>query len=78
VLSPYRGTGKYQGSGSDKPFYQELGYMIAGLGAISKQVDANGVALSFQPGLSPGSVADLPISLEQLFFHLFPMQEIER
>ncbi|HEV7826668.1 MAG TPA: MlaD family protein [Mycobacteriales bacterium] len=78
VLSPYRGTGKYKGSGSDKPLYQEVGYMIAGLGAVSKQVDANGVALSFQPGLSPGSVGDLPISLEQLFFHLFPMQETER
>jgi phospholipid/cholesterol/gamma-HCH transport system substrate-binding protein len=78
VLSPYKGTGKYQGSGSDKPLYQEVGYMIAGLGAVSKQVDANGPALSFQPGLSPGSVGDLPISLEQLFFHLFPTQEIER
>jgi phospholipid/cholesterol/gamma-HCH transport system substrate-binding protein len=30
-------------------------------------VDNNGSAISFMPGVGPGSLAGLPISLEQLF-----------
>lgn len=67
VLSPYHGAGPYDGAGSDKPLYQELGYMFADMDRATAEVDANGNTLRLQAGVGPGSVGGLPISLEQLF-----------
>ncbi len=55
VLSPYRGK---------TPLYQELGYMLAGLGSTAKMTDANGATIAFQPGpglQSVGGVPPLPV-----------------
>jgi len=70
VLSPYRGTGHYQNSGSDRPFYQELAYMITGMDRLAEVTDANGATIGFGIGVGPGTLSGLPISLEQLFGHL--------
>jgi phospholipid/cholesterol/gamma-HCH transport system substrate-binding protein len=67
VLAPYRGDGPYAGQWSDKPTYQELGYMFANLARASAMVDRNGHAVAIHPGVGAGSVGGLPISLEQLF-----------
>ncbi|MEV4731856.1 MlaD family protein [Saccharopolyspora sp. NPDC049426] len=78
VLSPYRGNGPYQGSGSDRPFYQELAHMIANLDSTSKLTDRNGAAIAFEPGIAPGSVGGLPISFDQLVTQLLRLQEVQR
>jgi phospholipid/cholesterol/gamma-HCH transport system substrate-binding protein len=67
LLSPYHGHGPYAGTGSDKPLYQELGYMFATLDRASQYVDRNGHAIDFEPGIGPGTIGGLPISLEQMF-----------
>jgi phospholipid/cholesterol/gamma-HCH transport system substrate-binding protein len=66
VKSPWHGTGDYAGGGADRPFYKELAYMVSNL-AQANMMDNNGSAISFMPGIGPGSLAGLPISLEQLF-----------
>ncbi|TXL60701.1 MlaD family protein [Aeromicrobium terrae] len=66
VKSPWHGTGDYAGGGADRPFYKELAYMVSNL-AQANMMDNNGSAISFMPGVGPGSLAGLPISLEQLF-----------
>jgi phospholipid/cholesterol/gamma-HCH transport system substrate-binding protein len=66
VNSPYRGTGRYEGSGSARPLYAELGYMVSNLDRAT-MADKNGSMISFLAGMGPGSVAGLPISLEQMF-----------
>lgn len=75
VLSPYCGTGHYQSSGSDRPMYQELAYMITGMDRMSSMTDGNGATIGFGIGASPGSVSGLPLSLEQLFGHLSGISE---
>lgn len=71
VLAPYKGIGPYAGSGGDgKRFYQELGYMVADVDRASKMTDANGASVGFQPGFGAGTLAGLPISLEQLWKNL--------
>lgn len=67
ITSPYRGTGPYAGQGSDRPVYQELGYMAANIDRASSLMDRNGSAMSFQPGLGPGTADGLPINVQQLF-----------
>jgi phospholipid/cholesterol/gamma-HCH transport system substrate-binding protein len=67
VLGAYHGAGPYAGTGSDKPLYQELGYMFATLDRASSMVDRNGHTVALQPGVGPGSMGGLPISLEQMF-----------
>jgi phospholipid/cholesterol/gamma-HCH transport system substrate-binding protein len=67
LLSPYHGAGPYSGAGSTKPLYQELGYMFANLDRSSEYVDRNGHAIDFEPGIGPGTIGGLPISLEQMF-----------
>lgn len=67
LLSPYHGTGLYKNTGSDKPFYQEVAYMLATVDRASAMADRNGNVISFMPGEGPGSVGGLPISLEQMF-----------
>ncbi|WP_116200534.1 MlaD family protein [Amycolatopsis circi] len=67
VLSPYRGSGPYAASTSDKPMFQDLAYMFATLTRASSMSDRNGPAVSFQPGIGAGTVGGLPLSLEQMF-----------
>lgn len=74
VMSPYSGKGPYAGSGSDRPVYQEVGFMFANLTRATSLSDRNGHAISFHPGIGPGSVAGLPISAERLFTHLLGLQ----
>ena len=73
INSPFKGTGIYAGSGSDRPFYQELAYMAANLDRAT-MADKNGSVISFLAGAGPGSVAGLPISLEQLFRQIAAQQ----
>lgn len=72
--SPFKGTGRYAGSGSKRPFYQELAYMATNADRAT-MTDENGAMISFLAGAGPGSVAGLPVSLEQLFRHLAGQQE---
>jgi phospholipid/cholesterol/gamma-HCH transport system substrate-binding protein len=66
VLSPYRG---------ETPFYEELGYMIAGLGATAKMTDANGASIAFQPGLGQQSAGGLPpLPLDSVFADLLGLE----
>ena len=67
VLTPYHGTGRYRNSVSDKPLYQDLAHMLATADRASSMTDPNGASIAFHVGVGPGSVAGLPISLEQLF-----------
>lgn len=54
VLSPWRGTGAYQGDGSDHRFYEELGYLAAHTANLSKYHDKSGpmVGLALGAGVS--------------------------
>jgi phospholipid/cholesterol/gamma-HCH transport system substrate-binding protein len=70
VLTPYHGTGHYQGSGTDDPFYKELAYMATGMDRLAQVTDANGATIGYGIGVGAGTVGGLPISLEQLFGNL--------
>lgn len=70
ILSPYRGTGPYAGTSGDRPLYQELGYMLSNVDRASSMTDGNGASIAFEPGIGPGSIGGLPISLEQLYSNL--------
>jgi phospholipid/cholesterol/gamma-HCH transport system substrate-binding protein len=74
VNSPFKGTGSYAGSGSKRRFYQELAHMVTNADRIT-MTDRNGAMISFLAGNGPGTVAGLPISLEQLFRQLSEGQE---
>lgn len=62
VLDPIVPTLLANYQGSETRLYQELGYMIAGVGGASKTTDPNGAMLSFQPGVGLESVGGLPIA----------------
>ncbi|NBH07486.1 MlaD family protein [Amycolatopsis sp. SID8362] len=70
VLSPYRGSGPYANTSGDRPLYQELGYMLSNVDKASSMTDGNGAAIAFEPGIGPGTLGGLPISLEQLYGNL--------
>lgn len=70
LLAPYHGVGPYASSTSDKPLYQDVGYMAATVTRASSMNDRNGAVIAFQPGIGPGSLGGLPISLEQMFTRL--------
>ncbi|UUV28634.1 MlaD family protein [Amycolatopsis roodepoortensis] len=70
VLSPYRGTGPYASTFGDRPLYQELGYMLSNVDRASSMTDGNGASIGFEPGIGPGTIGGLPISLEQLVGNL--------
>lgn len=72
--SPFTGSGRYAGSGSPAPFYQELAHMVANADRAT-MTDRNGAMISFLAGGGPGTVAGLPVSLEQLFRQLAGQQE---
>ncbi len=65
LTSPWHGTGPYAGGGADRPLYKETGYMFANL-TQANMMDENGSMISFLPGMGPGSLAGLPIRLDQL------------
>lgn len=67
VLSPFKGEGPYAGTGTGRPFYEELAFMVANIDRASKMTDGNGSSVGFQPGFGAGTLAGLPISLEQLW-----------
>lgn len=67
LYDPYKGTGPYALTSSDKPMYEEIVYMFTTLNRASSYADRNGNAVSFQPGIGTGSVGGMPVSLEQLF-----------
>lgn len=76
VLSPYVGTGPYEGSGSpDRLFYQEFAYMAANINNASKTTDPNGAMIPFNPGFGPGSVRGTDLSFEQLLRRLAAAQK---
>lgn len=75
VNSPYQGSGPYAATRGDRPFYQELSYMVSNMDRVAEQTDQNGAMVAFLAGVGPGSVAGLPISLEQLFNQLAGYQE---
>lgn len=75
VNSPYKGTGRYEGTGSPRPFYQELAFMGANMDRATETTDKNGAMISFEAGVGPGTVAGQPLSLEQLFQRLAHQQE---
>jgi phospholipid/cholesterol/gamma-HCH transport system substrate-binding protein len=77
VNSPFEGTGRYAGSGADRPLYQELGYMVSNISRAT-MTDENGAMIAFHAGGGPGTVAGLPISLEQMFRQLADPQEAGR
>jgi phospholipid/cholesterol/gamma-HCH transport system substrate-binding protein len=77
LLSPYHGTGPYAGTGSNKPFYEEIAYTAADIDRASEMRDRNGSAVGLEAGAGAGSLDGLlPISVEQMFeiltdkFHL--------
>ena len=69
VNSPFVGTGIYAGNGGDHLFYEAVGYMISNLNREARYTDESGAVVSLQFGAGPGSVAGLPVSLEQMFNH---------
>lgn len=77
LTSPFTGRGAYAGSGSRRPFYQELAYMVTNADRIT-MTDHNGAMINFLAGNGPGTVGGLPISLEQLFRQLAGGQEVGR
>lgn len=71
VSQPYHGTGPYKDTGSEDPFYKELGYMLSGVDKAGAYVDANGHAVAFQPGVGPGTPSLVGnLSTEQMLQHL--------
>jgi phospholipid/cholesterol/gamma-HCH transport system substrate-binding protein len=66
-LDPYHGAGPYAGTGSTLPVYKELAYMFADLDRAAEVTDKNGATIGFEPGVGPGTIGGLPISLEQMF-----------
>lgn len=68
VLSPFKGRNEFKAAHSDKPLYQELAYMIAGLDRATGMVDRNGHALNITPGANAQSVVtgNITAMLEQL------------
>jgi phospholipid/cholesterol/gamma-HCH transport system substrate-binding protein len=44
--------------------------MLSNVDRASSMTDGNGASIAFEPGVGPGSIGGLPISLEQLFGNL--------
>ncbi|HWJ10126.1 MAG TPA: MCE family protein, partial [Nocardioides sp.] len=67
VLSPWHGSGVYQGGGNDHRLYEETGYLLANFADVFKFHDKNGAMGRLMAGVglsTPGGV--LGYSLEQL------------
>lgn len=75
VLQPWQGSGPYKDSGAgpngpvaqrNHKFYEELGYLVANLDRGSMTQDAQGSMLGFQVGVSPATLAGVPLTLDNL------------
>lgn len=75
VRSPWQGKGRYAGGGGDFPLYKALAYALSGIAGGTAQLDANGNQFEIASTAGPGSVAGLPVNLEQFFAHLMGMTE---
>lgn len=67
VLSPWHGTGRYQGGGNDHRLYEETGYLLANFADVFKFHDKNGAMGRLMAGVglsTPGGI--LGYSLEEL------------
>ncbi|WP_110207801.1 MlaD family protein [Nocardioides daejeonensis] len=67
VLSPWHGSGVYQGGGNDHTLYEETGYLLADIADVFKFHDHNGAMGRLMAGVglsTPGGV--LGYSLEEL------------
>jgi phospholipid/cholesterol/gamma-HCH transport system substrate-binding protein len=72
VFTGYQGTGPYQATQGDNPFYQELGYMFSGLAKAGAYTDPAGHAVAFHPGAGLGTASGVGnVSLEQMYQQLF-------
>lgn len=80
VLSPWHGTGGYEGGGraeqADHTFYQELGYLVARFNNLSKSFDQNGNFVNFHLGTGSTGVllGGTPLNLTQLLQHILGQQ----
>ena len=70
VLSPYRGKTR---------FYEELGYMAAGIANASKMTDRQGATIAFHPGPGVQSVGGLPpLPIDDIFASLLGLEGTSR
>lgn len=80
VLSPWHGTGAYEGGGraaqADHTFYQELGYLVARFDNLSKSFDNNGNFVNFHLGVGSTSLllGGTPLNLPQMLQNLLALQ----
>ncbi|NKQ54245.1 MCE family protein [Amycolatopsis sp. K13G38] len=65
VLSPWHGTGDYQGNGNDHLLYQEVGYLAARAANLSQYGDKNGPLLALALGAGASSVGGTDLSVYQ-------------
>lgn len=71
LLSPFKGTGEWEGGGSDVPAYKVLAQFITGLSHASKMTDANGATIGFHPGAGLGSLtSETPVDSEEFIRQL--------
>jgi phospholipid/cholesterol/gamma-HCH transport system substrate-binding protein len=66
LQTPYKGTGPYDSTSSDRPLYWDAVYSLVDLGRASAYEDQNGGTIGFQPGLGSGTASGLPLSLDQM------------
>lgn len=75
LRSPWHGTGPYEGGGADYPMYKALAYALSGIAGGTSQADGNGNQFDIALTAGPGSIAGLPVNLEQMFTHLMGIAE---
>lgn len=75
VRSPWHGEGPYAGGGGDFPLYKALAYALSGIAGGTGELDANGNQFVIAITAGPGSIAGLPVNLEQFFTHLMGLTE---
>lgn len=65
ALSPWHGSGDFQGNGNDHPFYQEVGYLAARAANLSLYGDKNGSLVALALGVGVSSVGGTDLSVYQ-------------
>lgn len=75
VRSPWHGKGKYAGGGGDFPLYKAMAYALSGIAGGMGELDANGNQFVIAATAGPGSIAGLPVNLEQMFTQLMGLTE---
>lgn len=59
VMSPWHGTGKYDGGGNDHPLYKETGYLLSNTASVFQFHDHNGASGRLMAGVGLSSVGGL-------------------